>query len=294
VGLASLVPLIPLILVLWCVYVSDALWWATSNSLILTGSRIGEFRAQHGPRLPVRDGMGFFAPPLFPPFRHSFEFDLGAGAEAGRKPAKRADIERRVALALSLAAPLRKLGEGLFIYLFVVAPLAISSFGPLRIWAPLLTILVVWLTAIVLTYRRSWRRLHQAHPSGWKSDAALMVLSPPGAILAADRLTRKALHGVSGMRVMSVITPAHEFCRTARLMYFDEPTPRQLAAKREIEEILESEGMDAVFVAPPVRESGMKGFCQRCHGQVMRDSGDCPDCLVPITAFDEPDVRRSA
>ena len=33
----------------------------------------------------------------------------------------------------------------------------------------------------------------------------------------------------------------------------------------------------------------MMGFCRRCHSQVMRDSGECPDCVVvPITPFAEP------
>ena len=172
-------------------------------------------------------------------------------------------------------------------FLFVIAPLAIGSLGLIRTWAPLLAVLVSWLTVIVLTYQRSWRRLHETQPSGWKSDAALMFLSPPGAIRAADRLTRKALHGLSALRVMSVISPNHEFGRIARLVYFDDPTPRQLAAKREIDEILESEGMLTTLVAPPAKDAGMKGFCRRCHGQVMRDSGDCPDCVVvPITPFD--------
>lgn len=291
----DLASLLPLILVVWCVYVSDAVWWTTSNSLMLTGSRIGEFRAKLGPSLPLREGTGFFAPPLFPPFRHSFQFELDAQPDTGRKPAKRASVERLAAQVLSLAAPLRRLGEGLWIYLFVIVPLAIGSLGLIRTWAPLLALLAVWLTAIVLTYRRSWRTLHEAHPSGWRSDAALMVLSPLGAIRAADRLTRKALPGVSGMRVMSVVASRQDFCRIARLVYFDEATPRQLAAKRELDEILEADNLRAALVSPPAKEPGMQGFCRRCHAQVMRDSGDCPDCVVvPITPFDGPSAGGNA
>ena len=70
-------------------------------------------------------------------------------------------------------------------------------------------------------------------------------------------------------------------------MYLDEATPRQLAAQREVDEILRSEGLHAALVAPPVRDPGMTGFCRRCHAQVMRDSGDCPDCVVvSITPFE--------
>jgi hypothetical protein len=286
------VELLALVLLLLCLYVSDAVWWTTSNSLMLTGLRIGEFRAQYGPWLPLREGTGFFAPPLFPPFRHSFQFELDAEPESVRKPAKRAAVERQVAQALSQAKPLRRMGEGLWIYLFVITPLTIGTLGLARTWAPLLAVLVLWLAAIVFTYRRSWRTLYEKQATGWRSDAALMVLSPLGAIRAADRLTRKALNGVSGMRVMSVVTPNDEFCRIARLIYFDEPTPRQLVARRELDEILGSEGLGAALTAPPAKEPGMLGFCRRCHSQVMRDSGDCPDCMVvPITPFDAAAVR---
>jgi hypothetical protein len=117
-----------------------------------------------------------------------------------------------------------------------------------------------------------------------------MILSPLGASRAADRLTRKALHGLSPMRVVRVAATAEEFCRIARLVYFDEETPWHSAAKRDIDEILASDRLEDMFVATPVREPGMQGFCRRCHGQVMRDSGTCPDCVVvSITPFDATD-----
>ena len=282
--------LLSLLLVIWCVYVSEALWWTTSSSLILTGTRLGDFRARLGPSLPVREGRGFFASPLLPPFRYSFECELERVADQGRSRASRASVERRVAQALAAATRLRSLGQGLFLYLFVVVPLAIGSLGLIRTWAPLLAILVVWLIAIVYTYRQSWQKVNHGKPSGWRGDAALMILSPLGASRAADRLTRKALHGLSPMRVVSVATTAEEFCRIARLVYFDEETPWHSVAKRDIDEILESDRLEDMFVATPVREPGMQGFCRRCHGQVMRDSGTCPDCVVvSITPFDATD-----
>ena len=49
----------------------------------------------------------------------------------------------------------------------------------------------------------------------------------------------------------------------------------------------ESLRLRATFDAPPTRESGMLGFCRRCHAQVMRATGDCPDCVAqPIAPFD--------
>jgi hypothetical protein len=277
--------LLVLFLVLWCVYVSDAVWWTSENSLIVVGSTIGEFRAHCGPSLPVRGDSGFFASTLVPPFRVAFELDLFPPAPAAT-PGNRRAIEREITTVLALARPLRRLGEGLWVYLFVIAPLAVYTIGLARTWQALLAILVLWVIGIVIVYRRSWRRLHPERPSGWRSDGVLMALSPPGAIRAADRLTRKSLDGFSAIRVASVVVPSVEFCRLARLIYFDEHSAAETGAKQEIDRILESEGLGPLFRTPPVKEAGMEGYCPRCHGQVLRPSGDCPDCVgVAIEPF---------
>jgi hypothetical protein len=273
--------------VLACVYVSDAVWWTTEHCLILVGSRIGEFRAQYGPLLRVREGQGFFTSTLVPPFRHAFEFQLYRTSEGGGKPSKRAAVERAVTQVLTVATPLRRVGEWLWVYLFIVVPVAVAILGLARTWLALLAGLLLWLIAIVVMYRRAWRALHDENPSGWKSDAALMILSPPGAIRAADRLTRKALQRFSGLRVASIVVSHDELCRLARIVYFDEPAANDAAARHEIEQILGAKSLDALVADPPTRESGMKGFCPRCHGQVLRDSGDCPDCVgVTIRSFE--------
>ena len=279
--------LLALLLVLWCVYVSDAVWWTSENSLIMIGGRPGEFRAQFGPSMAVRQGKGFFTPPLLPPFRHAFEFRLFEKPDGRRAMDNRAAVERAIDEVLRLATPLRVLGEGLWAYLFLVTPLVVATFGLLRTWVPLLTVLGLWIGAILITFRRTWRRLYEKDPSGWRSDATLMLLSPPSAIRAADHLTRNALRGVSPVRLASVIAPGPEFCRIARFVYFGQDAASQLDAKREIERILDAEGMTAIFAAPTEREAGMKGFCPRCHEQLLRDAGECPDCVgVAIQPFD--------
>jgi hypothetical protein len=272
-------------LVLWCVYLSDVVWWTTSDRLILTGSRVGEFHVHRGPSLQVRDGKGFVATSLMPPFRYSFECELDGASESPSKFLRPAQIERLTTRALSLAASLRVLGEVLWIYLFVIVPIAIATLGLLPTWLPLLAVLFGWLLIIVVFYRHAWRRLYKDTPSGWRSDAVLMLLSPPGAIRAADKLTRRALRS-SGLRVTSAIASPQEFCRIARLMYFDQDTPPSAAVQAEINALLDTRGLRAMFDTGPRPEPGMLGFCRRCHSQVMRASGRCPDCVdLPIIPF---------
>jgi hypothetical protein len=277
------VEILSLWVVIGCVYLSETLWWVASSTLVLSGSRIGEFRLQRGAALEVRDGKGFFFTWPLPPFRYTFECSLPAGTEVNRKLAKRTQIQQRAAQAVSLAKPLRLLGQGLWIYLFAVTPLTIALLGLLVVWIPLLVILLTWLAVIVITFRKSWQRLHPDARSGWRSDAALMVLSPLGAIRAADRLTRAAFADVSGLHLASIVAQPEEFCRIARLTYFDDASPVDAASRADIEHILDANAhLRPLFEAPPSRDSGMLGFCQRCHAQVMRATGGCPDCVAQI------------
>jgi hypothetical protein len=280
------VEILGFVFILWCVYLSDSVWWTARDRLVLRGSQIGQFSAQWGPSLEVRDGKGFALTSVLPPFSHSFEcvFHIGEAfaGSAGTDP----QIERVATRSLVLAAPLRRLGEGLWIYLFVVVPITIAAAGLLPSWPFLLAILLLWLVAIIVTYRRAWRRLYDGKPTAWKADAVLMVLSPPGAIRAADKLTRFAFASASPVRVLSVVAAPEEFCRLARMMYFDPEVPSSLAIRQEVDIILEGRRLRSVFNMAPTREPGMTGFCRRCHGQVMRSSGNCPDCVdMPITPF---------
>jgi hypothetical protein len=262
---------------------------------MLIGSRIGDFRAHKGASIELRDGKGFFLTTPLPPFRYAFECPITAESAAGAKRPKRSHTEQLVTQALSLASPLRRLGEGLWVYVFIVVPVTIATFGLLVVWLPLLLVLLVWLAVIVIMFRRSWLRLHPDKPAAWRSDAALMVLSPLGAIRVADRLTRSALADLGGLRVASVIAAPDEFCRLARLIYFDDDAPTDEGLKAEIDQIVESTRLRSKFDAAPTRDSGMLGFCRRCHTQVMRADGTCPDCVTqPITPFEKTDKSAAA
>jgi hypothetical protein len=280
---ASLVPLF----VLWCVYMSDALWWTCSDCLVLTGTEIGRFRARLGPSWEVRDGKGLLVLPLLPPFKHSFECSIAQATRNERRPTKRIDVERRVTEALKWARPVRRAAEILWFYLFVIGPVVIGTFGIAGTWPLLLAVLLALLALVIVLYRRSWLKVYGPKSSAWRSDAILLMLSPPGATRAADRLTRKAFADLGGLRVLSVVAPAHEFCRVARGLYFDDVELQPAGLRSNIDDILDAERLTAAFFAAPEREPGMDGFCCRCHGQVMRATGNCPDCVtVSVTPFE--------
>jgi hypothetical protein len=293
------VEILSLWIVIGCVYLSETLWWTASSTLVLSGSRIGAFRAQRGPALEVREGKGFFFTSPLPPFHYAFECPLLLNPEGPAKRAKRTAIHQLATQVISLARPLRLLGQGLWLYVFAIMPATIAMFGLLVVWIPLLVILLVWLAAIVITFRRSWQRLRPDARSGWRGSGALMVLSPLGAIRAADRLTRCAFADVSGLHLASVLATPEEFCRLARLTYFDATAETDDVVRSDVERLVDALRLRPAFAGPPARESGMLGFCRRCHAQVLRATGTCPDCVEqPIVPFDTdgslPDWRAEA
>jgi hypothetical protein len=270
-----------LILVLWGVYVSDSLWWTTERSVVLFGDAAGSFSAQYGPSLRIRQDGGYYVCRLLPPFPSAFELNLDA---AGSNGATVADVRQRVLDIHAASRRLRTLGEAFWWFLLVVAPVFALTFGLLRAILPLLVVAVAGLAITVVCYRRSWRELHGAAQSVWRGDAVLMLLSPPGAVRAADRLTRNALRGFPPMRVARALASDAEFCRLSRLIYFDAATSDPL--RHEIDALLDADGLRATFDAQPRREDGMKGFCPRCHELFLRDSGECPDCVdVTLRSF---------
>jgi hypothetical protein len=167
----------------------------------------------------------------------------------------------------------------LWIYLFIVLPVAVFVLGLALTWLPALGILLVLLARIGTAYRR---RAAARRPRSSSGDLAVMLLSPPGAIRAADRFTRRACEGMRTVRIARTMASEEEFCRWARLVYFD-PTIDNEPLKDEIAKTVAGGELHRLFSDPPAADAGMTGFCPRCHQQYLRRDGDCADCIdVPI------------
>jgi hypothetical protein len=270
-----------LIVVAWLVYVSDALWWVKPERVVLSGRTPGRLRAQLGPTYVLRGEGGVFLPRPTPPFDNHFEVDVTA---TGRKRSAEAIVAAAEA-AVTAARPLLQLGAVLWCYCFVTAPLLIVTFGLSRVW-PLLLIGLFALALIVVTcFARQWRVLRPQNPGGWKEHAVPMILSPVAAICAADTLTRSACASFDGLAVVAARAAGDDFIRIARLQYFS-PEDATSAATSRLESIVDRSVLAAILKPPLPESEAMKGYCPRCHTQLVRESGDCPEChrigIVPF------------
>jgi hypothetical protein len=267
-----------LVAVAWLVYVSDALWWVGPDRIVLSGRDARGMRAQLGPSFTVRGDAGVFIPRMTPAFDYQFEIDPNA---PGDKPASEAVIIKAAAAAQSASRPLQRMGALLWGFCFLVAPVLMLGLGLRRVWIVLVAVLFSGAIAIVVCFARAWRTIYPHDKHGWKGEAAPLILSPLAAIRAADTLTRKACRSFDGLAVVSALATQEDFLRIARLQYFAPDNAR-------LEKLLATRGLKAALLAPPAQaDSEMKGYCPRCHVQLVRDSGECPECPeVPVVAFE--------
>ena len=271
-----------LVLVAWIVYLWDAAWWVGPDSIVLTGRQASCMHVARGPRWVLRGDAGVFIPRLIPPFNYHLEVQPRMAAAGG---ADDAVIVAAAEAAFAAARPLLGLGAALWGFCFVAAPALMAAFGLKRVWIALAAVLFGAAILIVGVFARSWRRLYPHDRTGWRSHALPMILSPLAAICAADVLTRAACASFSGVAVAAALAPRDEFLRMARLYYFP------VGGDDELKSVLAAKGLTAsLFVPPDRRDPDMVGFCPRCHTQLSRSSGMCPDCGdVAVVAF-EPEL----
>jgi hypothetical protein len=266
-----------LVFVAWLVYVSDAVWWIKPDRIVLYGRRKGDWREQLGPQFVLRGEGGLFVPRIVPAFRHHFELD--ATSPGTRRWTER-EIRAAADRALRAARPLHQLGTGLWIYCFAIAPLALAIVGLRRVWPAIVAGLFAAAIAIVRVFARAWPRLHPDNPGGWKSDAWPMILSPLAAICAADTLTRSVFASVNGLAVVRALATPEGFLRIARFYYFN------VDRNPALEALMARDLEDAVRTPPARSDTEMEGYCPRCHTQLARATGPCPECLdIQVVSF---------
>jgi hypothetical protein len=270
----------------WLVFAFDALWWGDSTTIVLTGERVGHFRAHVGPQVVLREERGIFLTSLVPPFPCRFQLGIDSSASLDTS----AKLREEIANTLTACRLCRSLGMAIWAAMFLGAPLLFATFGLPQVWVHVLVILLAGAGVSALLFAVAWRRVFPADRNGWISDAVAIVLSPPAAITAADIVTRRSLAKYHPISVLEVLVCDGDLVRVARLLYFGQSASggrdnSHLASL--IEGMLERRGLSEDFRAAPTPESAeMRGFCPRCLVQLLRSGGMCPDCAdVPIVEF---------
>ncbi len=213
-------------------------------------------------------------------------------------------VETAVTRFRTVTSSLRLLCNTLFLLLFVLFPVTITTRGISATWPMLLAVLLLQLIALDAVFFRTHRQLYpKLRGERWK-EFLIVVLNPLAAIRAVDLLARPYLAAFHPLAVGHALLPTADFQALARSFLLDLRFPLPSAATRTteadnaevwyrekqieaLEEFLKRHGFNPADVAapdPPESES-CQAYCPRCQCQFLIREGTCTRCDIAIKPY---------
>jgi hypothetical protein len=191
--------------------------------------------------------------------------------------------------------PVRELSLILFLFLFVVTPVLVSSFGLMGLIIPVAAVMVILAVLIGILFYRAHKQLFPAESSERFENLVKMILCPPVSMRAPDILTRNLLAEFSPIVVASLLTGSGEqqFMR-AFILDLQHPLKHEVSdevaeetigwtAAEQLNVCLEQVKAGRYLKAeelsgPTQREENSISYCPRCRCQFVVSAVECPDC----------------
>jgi len=199
-------------------------------------------------------------------------------------------IRARLELFSHCVAFLSSLSFSLFLFLFVLSPVAIYSFGLRRLWVGLLLALVFYSALILWAFRRAHLRLYPKKTSGDIQHLLTIALSPLAGIRAIDSIASDLLEDFHPVAIACALLPESDFpqfaqreLRRAKFLTGD------AIQERFLTDFLVTQNLDPrLLLSPPHPEDvRSRTYCPLCLTQYVLEEGVCHDCggvrLQPLT-----------
>lgn len=205
------------------------------------------------------------------------------------------DAAARLREGNAVIQPMRVLSLILFLFLFVVTPVLVSSFGLMGLIIPVAVVMVILAVLIGILFYRAHKQLFPAESSERFENLVKMILCPPVSMRAPDILTRNLLAEFSPIVVASLLTGSSEqqFMR-AFILDLQHPLKHEVsdeAAEKTIgwtaaeqlniclEQVKAGRYLKGEELsAPTQREENSISYCPRCRCQFVVNAVECPDC----------------
>ena len=205
------------------------------------------------------------------------------------------DAAARLREGNAIIKPMRALSLILFLFLFVVTPVLVSSFGLIRLITPVAAVMVMLAVLIGILFYRAHKQLFPAESSERFENLVKMILCPPVSIRAPDIITRNLLAEYSPIVVASLLTGSNEqqFVR-AFILDLQHPLKHEVSDETAEKTIAWTAAeqlnicLDQVkagdylkpedLLAPAQREGNSISYCPRCRCQFVVSAVECPDC----------------
>ena len=195
----------------------------------------------------------------------------------------------------AIIEPMRELSLILFMFLFVVTPVLVTSFGLMGLIIPVAAVMLILAVLMGILFYRAHKKLFPAETSERFENLVKMILCPPVSIRAPDILTRNLLADYSPIVLASLLTGAGEqqFVR-AFILDLQHPLKHEVSdgtaektigwtAAEQLNVCLEQIKAGRYLKpeelsAPSQREGNSISYCPRCRCQFVVSAVECPDC----------------
>lgn len=215
-----------------------------------------------------------------------------------------AALAERIAQFRRSIRVIRPLCTVLWTFLFILAPVLITSIGSLLLLLPLIGIAILLHIPIVLLYRRAHKRLLPDHQTDRSEHTIKMTPCPPMSIRAVDALSRHVADTAHPLALSALLVDQAEFRTFATALIRDlsypihplpdnpltQETDRWFRTKQLqwMTPFLSDRGITmAQALAAPAGSPGALTYCPRCTSVFSLSTGNCPDCsgvtLVTLT-----------
>ena len=201
----------------------------------------------------------------------------------------------RLAEGNAVIEPIRELSLILFLFLFFVTPLLVSTFGLTGLIIPVAAVMVILAVLIGILFYRAHKQLFPAETSERFENLVKMILCPPVSIRAPDVLTRNLLAEYSPLVLANLLAGSSEqqFMR-AFILDLQYPLKHEVADETAAKTIgwTAAEQLNVCLEqvkggrylkledlsAPSQRENNSISYCPRCRCQFVVSAIECPDC----------------
>jgi hypothetical protein len=208
----------------------------------------------------------------------------------------------------------RRLTNGLFIYLFALTPAVIWWIGLLRCWPWLVAGLLAFDITTAIIFRRVHRAFYPEANEERFTHFLTVLLSPATTIRALDILSRPLLEAFHPLVLAKILCHEEEFSDYARQIWLELRYPGkagrpQESAAEAVERQWRETLQDAVAAflrhqgvnperltrVPAPADSSSRSYCPRCGAQFTLTEGVCDDCGgVSLIPFAQPPAKGKA
>jgi len=270
---------ISIIIVLLALYMIECIIWIPVGSVAFIHGNKGWYPVDPSEIFGNKKGGFIFINPLsllvptyaIRPDRHNQNKDSFSLAKAKKRIRRFIQISRPLILSCRIIQ----------IYILILIPILLLTFGLQRSLIPLGIILYLMAIAVSAIFSHTHKKLYPMNKEERISSMVGMILCPPTAVKAPTILSLRLLAGFNPVTISRILCGKDDTHSLARKLLL-EPEDFILGRKRITKSMKRVEALDIkaseLLIPPTVKDESSHTYCPRCHGQYEVLEGICNDC----------------